>query len=231
MECFHTAVSKNEQDRITVAKVDELAQANGALFAVSGDYFKNSSIGFIVRDGELYRDESTPNDICLLYLDGSMEILEGEGFSPDYAIEKQVWQAWSFGPSLLTEDGLPKTDNNDFNVNGSQQVNGSPFHNQSAMFAKHPRNLIGYVEPGHYIFILIDGRDEGYSCGVDFVDESQIAYDEGCILAYNLDGGISAMMVYDNAVVSQPYNGGRPISDIIYLVESDPSVKGRANLE
>ena len=221
VENFHTAVAKNEDDKLVTATVDNLAFKKDAVFAVSGDYFKNSEIGFIVRDGELYRNEPTPNDLCLLYLDGSMEIIDGTEFSSNDAIAKGVWQAWSFGPSLLTEEGLPKTKNEEFNVNGSNKDIGSPFHSQSAMFSEHPRNLIGYVEPGHYIFILIDGRNEGYSRGVDFVDESQIAYDEGCVLAYNLDGGRSAMMVYENEIVNLPYKGGRPISDIIYFTAPD----------
>lgn len=219
VDWFRTAVATKSNGQITTDTVDALAAENNAIFAVSGDYFKNSEIGFIVRNGTLYRNEPTPNDICMLYLDGSMEIVQGEDFSYEKAVEKGVWQAWSFGPSLLTEDGLPKRKNEDFNVNGSKKETGSPFHNQSAMFSEHPRNLIGYAEPGHYIFILIDGRDEGYSCGVDFVDESRIAYDEGCTIAYNLDGGRSAMMVCEEQIVNRPYKDGRPISDIIYFAD------------
>ena len=46
---------------------------------------------------------------------------------------------------------------------------------------------------------------------------AQIMANEGCILAYNLDGGKSSAMVFQNQYVNQPADGGRDISDIIYL--------------
>jgi exopolysaccharide biosynthesis protein len=39
------------------------------------------------------------------------------------------------------------------------------------------------------------------------------------VAAYNLDGGKSASMVYDGEYVNVPAQGGRDISDIIYLGE------------
>ena len=37
----------------------------------------------------------------------------------------------------------------------------------------------------------------------------------GCKAAYNLDGGATAAMVFEGALVNQPTNGGRASSDII----------------
>lgn len=39
----------------------------------------------------------------------------------------------------------------------------------------------------------------------------------GCNVAYNLDGGKSSAMVYEGEYVNQPADGGRTISDIIYI--------------
>ncbi|MDR2657724.1 MAG: phosphodiester glycosidase family protein [Oscillospiraceae bacterium] len=39
----------------------------------------------------------------------------------------------------------------------------------------------------------------------------------GCKAAYNLDGGQSSMMTFEGELVNQPYMGGRPSSDIVYV--------------
>jgi len=41
--------------------------------------------------------------------------------------------------------------------------------------------------------------------------------DEGCMSAFNLDGGKSAMMYFNKSIVNAPDGGGRDLSDIIYI--------------
>ena len=81
----------------------------------------------------------------------------------------------------------------------------------------NPRCAIGYFEPGHYCFETVDGRQPGYSEGMTLQALSQLFYDLGCKVAYNLDGGQTAMMAYGNQLVNRPINGGRESSDIIYI--------------
>lgn len=225
---IHASVATKNGD-LTTDYVYAQALEKHALFAVSGDYFKNSEVGLAIRDGVLYRNVTTKNDVCLLNMDGSLEILEGYDETQLGTLGRRVWQSWSFGPSLLTKDGAVKTKNKQFNVHST----GGTFHNtneesENGVYAKNPRCFIGCVEPGHYLLVVVDGRDEGYSCGVTFLEESQLAYDEGCEVAYNLDGGRSAMMVYrllptddPTKMVNESYKDGRPISDIIYLLKLD----------
>lgn len=228
VEMIRGALAKKD-GMLSTGYVDELAAENNALFAVSGDYFKNSEIGFVVRDGVQYRSVETKNDICLLYQDGTMECVSGKGFDPLKAIRNGVWQAWSFGPSLLTEEGEVKTKNSQFSIHGGGTYHNTNEESVNGVYSKHPRNFIGCVEPGHYIFVTVDGRDDGYSCGVTFIDESQIAYDEGCTVAYNLDGGRSAMMVFADERVNESYKDGRPISDIIYIAKEAASEEDDAS--
>ena len=49
---------------------------------------------------------------------------------------------------------------------------------------------------------------------------SQFFYDQGCTVAFNLDGGQSSEMVFLGNVVNQPYDGGRSASDILYIADS-----------
>ena len=41
----------------------------------------------------------------------------------------------------------------------------------------------------------------------------------GCKLAYNLDGGQSSALVFGDSLVNSPSNGGRPITDILFIAE------------
>lgn len=201
-----TNVALSSANTMTTKEVDEQAEAVGAKLAISGDSFLyiEGKGGYIIRNGVSYRDKSTTRDYCLLYLDGTMRCVKGTEFERDREYyTKNLWQSWIFGPSLLYSNGKPITNNSDFNIDG--------------ITVKNPRSAIGYVSPGHYVLMLVDGRQTGYSCGATMKELAAFMYDEGCTVAYNLDGGQSAALYYNGAYVNSPYAGGRKISDIIYI--------------
>ena len=89
----------------------------------------------------------------------------------------------------------------------------------SSVTSVNPRSAVGYYEPGHYCFVVVDGRQKGYSKGMTMSELSQLFFDLGCTVAYNLDGGKSAEMVFMGETVSQPFEGGRSTSDILYIAD------------
>ena len=111
-------------------------------------------------------------------------------------LNSTVWQAWAFGPALVSDGAVCDTSSSKIKV-------------------KNPRCAIGYYEPGHYCFIVVDGRQSGYSEGMTLDELANTFAALGCRTAYNLDGGATAMMVFDGKVISQPTKGGRTSSDII----------------
>ena len=44
-------------------------------------------------------------------------------------------------------------------------------------------------------------------------------YSLGCKEAYNLDGGLTAMMWYNGSLYSKPCEGGRANTDMFYFIE------------
>ncbi len=174
-----------------------------ALLAVNGDYYGNGSSGVVIRNGQVYRSTTDGSDVCVLYSDGRIATYSGDGFDVSEAVADGAWQAWSFGPSLLDGDGNALTS---FSVNGH-------------VSDYNPRTAIGYYEPGHYCLVVVDGRDTGYSKGVTLTELASLMQGLGCTSAYNLDGGESSEMTFDDAYVNQPANGGRAVSDCIYLTE------------
>ena len=81
----------------------------------------------------------------------------------------------------------------------------------------NPRSAIGYVEPGHYFFVQVDGRGGFGSAGMNLDQLAQLFESLGCTAAYNLDGGRTATMIWKDELVSYPY--GRPLYDIIYVTD------------
>ncbi len=137
-------------------KTVDMAIKTDAIVAVSGDNYGGRNDGIVIRNGVLYRDELY-EDILIMNNDGSMETFSPEDFDIDTVLQNGAWQGWSFGPLLLT-DGLPMEKFNS-NVN-----------------PKNPRSAIGYFEPGHYCFVLVDGRQGDYSSGMTLQDLSKVFY-------------------------------------------------------
>lgn len=196
MECLKTAFAEDKFG--AAAPTDEIAADVGAIFAVNGDYCTNN-LGPVVRNGTVYRDDIDTSDMLVLNNNGTMQTYSPEDFNLEDS-KDEAQQIWTFGPMLL-RDGKPMTEFN------------------SGVEKRNPRTAIGYYEPGHYCFVAVDGRQEGYSIGMTLAELSQLFYDLGCTAAFNLDGGTSSEMVYQDSFVNQPYNGGRSTSDIIYITD------------
>lgn len=215
---------RNLENLFTVASTErvpftELVEAADPIAAISGDFWGNSA-AVAVRNGVvLTSDNRLENDICVLYGDGTMEIVSPYMYSSDYFEGKDVYQVWDFGPSLLDADG--------------KAYGERDFEDYSDITSRNPRSSIGYYEPGHYVFIVADGRldvefegEMTYSKGIRMHDFADLYEKLGVRLAYNLDGGDSAFAYYDGEILRQDYERAtepdeepRKIYDIIAIGE------------
>lgn len=199
---FKTAFAKDIYGMGYIAMPDEIGAEHDAIAAVNGDYYGHSDQGVVIRNGVFYRE--TPfRDVGVLYNDGTMRTFSSTEFDAQTELMNGAYQAWGFGPMLLDANGQPMTE---FDTD---------------VPSKNPRSVLGYYEPGHYCFVLVDGRDPEYSVGMTIQELSQLMYDLGCKAAYNMDGGQTAIMCFDGKIVNRPVNGGRPSSDIIYIAEPE----------
>ena len=199
--CFQTALARNTYGSGFRDSIEDMAAMSQALLAVNGDYYGNTSEGVVIRNGVIYRANPTNCDVCVLYYDGSMRLMPGASFSVEEAIAQGAWQAWTFGPALLDTDGSVLTS----------------FDSTGRIISANPRTAIGYYEPGHYCMIVVDGRGE--SAGITLPELSQLFYDLGCTAAYNLDGGNSSIMVWNDEIINNPSGGGRESSDALLIAE------------
>lgn len=188
----------------TNGMTDVMAAQNKAVVAISGDHFHARMEGPVIRNGVLYR-ETRAQDVCILMRDGRLLTLEDSELDLDELKEAEPWQVWSFGPKLL-ENGKAMTKFN------------------STVTRKNPRSAIGYVEPGHYFLVQVDGRGANGSRGMTMRELAELFESLGCVSAYNLDGGASAGMAWNGELISYPYE--RPVSDIIYVTDFPEEAEG-----
>jgi exopolysaccharide biosynthesis protein len=173
----------------------QIADEQDAVFAVTGDYYGARKEGVVVRNGQLYRDVMGDN-VCILRRDGTLTVYQKGDISTLDCLDDSIWQAWAFGPVLVKDGTVCDTSGSKIKV-------------------RNPRCAIGYYAPGHYCFIVVDGRQKGYSEGMTLDELANTFAALGCEAAYNLDGGATAAMMFEGALVNQPTNGGRASSDII----------------
>ena len=201
---IRTAAARGDFNTRYERRVEEIADDVGALVAIDGDTYTHAKNSFIIRNGVLYRNTPIEDtDICILYRDGRMETRRWGEYTLEEVVASDPWQVWGFGPALLDDEGHA-TDVQKAKIGG---------HN--------PRAAIGYYEPGHYCFVIVDGRQHGWSEGVKLPALSRLMEDLGCKVAYNLDGGDSAQLYWNGDIVSRACNDTRRVSDIIYLLPEE----------
>ena len=186
--------------------LDAMSRRVGAILAMNGDSYcfnRSHCNGLLVRNGTVYRNNPTTQDICVLYQDGTMVTYGPNQFDPQAALEQGILQTWIFGPRLLDERGKAlKT-----------------FDTWDYIKKIHPRTALGYYEPGHYCFVVVDGRQPGYSRGMSLPELAQVFEGLGCAAAYNLVGGHTVFMTLENRYVNHSYKPSKTISDCICICE------------
>lgn len=81
----------------------------------------------------------------------------------------------------------------------------------------HPRTLVGVDKQQHFLFfVVVDGRQFGYSEGVSLHEAAIFMKNLGCYNASNFDGGGSSIMIIQEPgkkakIMNRPSNGMRPI--------------------
>lgn len=206
LDNFKTYTANNEMRYFSTQDVLEMDEASGAILAISGDFYAYQTIGFLMRNGYLYKSDVPYLDICVLYDNGVLATYPYNGYNPQEVLDQGAVQIWNFGPSLLDENGKAY----------------SSFDVDSHIAGTHPRSVIGYYEPGHYCLVVVDGRAYDYAVGMNLHELAAIFEDLGCTAAYNLDGGGSAVMTFDDELYSVP-SESRYLSDLVIVVDGPPA--------
>ncbi len=204
-EIIKTALADDTYGKNITAYTSTIASENQAVLAINGDYYGAQESGYVIRNGVAYRETSDGEDILVLYADGSMKVLDSDDVTVQELLDQGVWQAWSFGPGLLSDRVVTVGENTEV----SRAMNSNP------------RTAIGQIDDNHYVFVVSDGRTDE-SKGLSLYELAEFMENLGCRTAYNLDGGGSSTMYFNGSVVNNPTTNGRikerAVSDIVYIV-------------
>jgi len=197
------------------AKASHMAVENNAVIAINGDYFQYRSGGFEARQGEMLR--KTPNtalDLLVIDESGDFHVFKKSNKKELSAFLKAhtAVNAFTFGPALVKDSEFQTIYNN------------YGFAPQD----RAPRVGIGQTGPLEYVFVVVDGRQEGYSRGITIKKLAEFMQELGCTQAFNLDGGGSATLVFNGICYNKLVDDAeRNISDIIYFASAVPETDGQ----
>lgn len=189
-------------------KISAIAAKHNAVVAIGGDYFGGDDYGYVVRMNEIFRKKpSKQRDMLLVDSNGDFHIIfksDADELKTLLASEEVTYpNVFNFGPALVVDSTvceIPDYYKNKYNV-----------------FANEPRCAIGQLGEKEYLLVVVDGRrkdSEGCTCA----ELAQFMADQGCTVAYNLDGGNSALMWFGGENYSdKTVKAERSVSDIIYF--------------
>ncbi|MFC5407384.1 phosphodiester glycosidase family protein [Cohnella soli] len=180
-------VGRGEKITSMVKRTGAIAGVNAGGFADpnwKGNGFK--PIGLVISNGKIYYDGlGGKKSVQIVGIDKQGKMLAGK-YSIKELMDLGISEAVSFSPRII--------------VNGKGLIK-----NRAEGWGVAPRTVMGQREDGSILFLLIDGRQPGYSIGATLYDAQQILLEHGAVIAANLDGGSSTVLVDEKGtIVNKP---------------------------
>ena len=188
----------------------EAAQRKSAILAINGGGFYTETragetyaqmIGNTVIDGRLVEPfNSYPGDLFFAGINKKGQVVGTVPSSDMSLLSLNPYQGVSFIPILLK--------------NGEKVDIPEKWAS-----TRQPRTIIGKYANDDLIMIVIDGRQNQWSIGVDLETLQDKLLELGVKDAYNLDGGGSSAMYFNGQILNQPSDGReRPVANSIVII-------------
>ena len=193
-------------------KISTMAKNHNAVLAIGGDFFADAKNGHIVRQYKEFRKSpKSVYDMLLVDNNGDFHIVlrsDAEELKGLLTSETLTFpNIFNFGPALVKDGVL--LENPQYYVD-----NGNKYNTRST---SEPRCAIGQLGEREYMFVVVDGRRKD-SDGCSTYELGQWMFEQGCVQAYNLDGGNSALMWFGGENYSdKTTKNERAVSDFIYI--------------
>lgn len=187
-----------------------MAKRVQSVLAIGGDFFVYHHDGYIVRQGNFYRNKPTgQHDVLVIDNQGDFHALlrpDKQAIEAFEASHKEaIVNAFTFGPVLI-KDGVVAEDRAQAKTD--------------AVLAQ--RIALCQTGPLSYLVVCCEGPNSENSQGMSIPQFTElIASFPNVQTAYNLDGGSSATIVFKNTKINgaAAYRS-RPIGDIIYFASA-----------
>ena len=192
MTLLRGAFANNKFGQNIIDTPSNIAAQHNGIWAINGDYYGFRDTGIVIRNGVAYRDSGAREGLAF-YQDGSVKLYDETGTNAQQLLNEGVWNTLSFGPALVRDSEV---------VSGIDQVEVDTNFGNHSIQGNQPRTGVGVLGQNHLVFIVVDGRSDGYSRGVTMPEFAYMFKELGCVSAYNLDGGGSSVMVFNNQLVN-----------------------------
>ena len=227
---FRAALAHDTFGQNVTERTSDMCNRKKGILAIDGDTYGSQEGGYVVRNGNLNADairtsknlERRKPDDLVIKKDGTFEIIDEREVSFEQVRAMDPFHVFSFGPALVNKNEITVTENDEVGT----AMGGN----------KNQRCAMGIISPGHYVFVVSDGRMKS-SYGLSLYNLANIMKDLHCETAYNLDGGGSATMYLEDGtgnatklghLVNYPHQSTqglpdkprmqqREVSDIVYI--------------
>lgn len=185
---------------------------NGVV-GMSSDYCAFRSFGIIVQYGTVVRNTLMGNfDILIYDKDGNFHCITDTKYKKSkYYESSDVVYTFAFGPVLVDDYRISPSNNLDNYVVGE-------------VGKVYPRAAIGqFGYDKHYLLCTVE-----YTCqevrGTTVRRLAEVMQSKGLRFAYNMDGGQTATLMYNNELFNKvAYGGQREVSDILFFATAIPN--------
>ncbi len=196
----------------TGEQVSHMVSRTGAIAGVNAGGFVDTNwrgngfkpIGLVMSGGRLYYNSTSrtvPQHIVGIDRDGKM--VAGK-YTANELDQLGVQEAVTFAPRFI--------------VNGVGQIPDA-----ASGWGIAPRTAMAQREDGSILFAIIDGRQQR-SIGATLYDVQELFLKHGAVIAANLDGGASTVLVYKNQIINNPCSKyGERYVPTAFLVYDNPA--------
>ena len=183
---FRAGFGHESRSGATSENAINIARRYKAVLMVTGDNLKNMDLekkGVLIRDGWIY-NSAKKADIMIWRPDKrAIDLVPKDKITTaKLIIEGGVENVVSFGP-ILIRDGVKEN---------------SKVLERNWLHGLNPRVGVGMKEPGHIIVVVGGYRSDNprANLGWTLVEFADLMEGLGCQQAYNVDGGVSANMIF-----------------------------------
>lgn len=171
----------------------ELVVDNNAVLGINASGFVDTNemgnggdpTGIVIQDGKVIWDSTKTGysgGIAGFTKDNKLVLTKG---TAEEAIQAGVEDAVEFGPFLI--------------VNGeAAEIKGN------GGWGIAPRTVLAQRKDGIVLFVVIDGRQPGYSLGISMTELTKVLQRYKAHNAVNLDGGASSSLAIGNETITKP---------------------------
>ena len=172
------------------ATTSQIVKENDAIAGINAGGFKDDALGtggkpdgIVIVDGELVATNGT-GAYSIVGIDKDNKMVVSNSMTYSTMKSLNLKSAVTFGPVII--------------------INGNPtIKSGNGGWGIQPRTAIAQTKDGKILMLVIDGRQKG-SIGATLRQVQDILLKYGAYNAFNLDGGASSTMVYNNKLVNNP---------------------------